>query len=730
MTRTGEIKFADFFIRGADMQNLSKLAYFRRTLLSNTMQANRFVFALLGLGLATAATPAFADASLPTGGSVVAGAASITSGANATTISQTSARAVVNWDGFSVGQGSSVGFVQPDARSATLNRVTGTTTSQIAGQITSNGAVYLVNPNGIAITASGAVNTAGGFVASTLDIANGDFMAGRLNFVGNGASGSVSNAGHITASQGAYVALLGGSVSNSGFITVPLGRVGLGSGESIALDLNGGGFMQVAVPTNLLTGSNALINNAGSISASGGTVLLKAASVKAAVRNIVNMSGNINADSATSNGGTITLLGGEGGTVTVNGTLSARATGTTGSGGVIETSGYHTKLNGISVSTSAANGKTGKWIIDPVDFTVAAVGGDITGAQLGTNLNSTTVFIDSNSGSLGTNGDVNFNDNVSWTSGNALFVDASRNVNINANLDNNAGAFISLTADSTGNGNGTVIFAPGKSISTVNSVVNVFYNPTSYATPTDYSANILGGFVYDYILVNNVNDLQAINTNLNGKYGLVHNINASATAGWNGGLGFVPLGTDSTGGILNAGLGFAGTFYAQSQSITGLTINRPLISNVGLFGYSSGNIAAVNLVNGNVTGASNVGGLVGYQGTNFNPLWGNGGVNRSSYSGTVNGQNNVGGVIGFSTADLDQVFALGATVTGTNGVGGIIGTQLAGIVSFAAVDPTTSVTGGPNVGGIVGVLGDGTIVAADSRATVSGTNGTGGVIFL
>ncbi|MDE2043165.1 MAG: hypothetical protein KGJ05_08830, partial [Alphaproteobacteria bacterium] len=48
-------------------------------------------------------------------------------------------------------------------------------------------------------TATGTVNTAGGFVASTLDMADADFMAGRLNFSGKGASASVSNAGRISA---------------------------------------------------------------------------------------------------------------------------------------------------------------------------------------------------------------------------------------------------------------------------------------------------------------------------------------------------------------------------------------------------------------------------------------------------------------------------------------------------------------------------------------------------
>ena len=42
-------------------------------------------------------------------------------------------------------------------------------------QLQANGQVYLVNPNGIAITPTGAVQVGGGFVASTLGIADSDF---------------------------------------------------------------------------------------------------------------------------------------------------------------------------------------------------------------------------------------------------------------------------------------------------------------------------------------------------------------------------------------------------------------------------------------------------------------------------------------------------------------------------------------------------------------------------
>src|ERR1700688_4738865 len=191
------------------------------------------------------APPVLAQSVLPQGGSVVGGSATIgTPTNNALTITQRSPNAIINWNSFSIGQPNAVTFNQPSSSSAILNRVTGNTASTIAGTLRAN-----VNPNGIAITPSGTVNVGGGFVASTLGISDHDFLSGKRTFTGNGSSAAVSNAGRINVGRGVFVALLGGTVSNEGRINVPLGKVGLGSGESITLDLAGDSFMQVAVPT-------------------------------------------------------------------------------------------------------------------------------------------------------------------------------------------------------------------------------------------------------------------------------------------------------------------------------------------------------------------------------------------------------------------------------------------------------------------------------------------------
>ena len=131
------------------------------------------------------ASTAFAQSILPTNGVVTSGAASIRqSGAD---VGQSKPRRARSSTGaaFRSARANGVTFDQPSASSAILNRVTGSARSTIAGELQANGQVYLVNPNGIAITPTGAVQVGGGFVASTLGIADSDFNKGNLNFVGN-----------------------------------------------------------------------------------------------------------------------------------------------------------------------------------------------------------------------------------------------------------------------------------------------------------------------------------------------------------------------------------------------------------------------------------------------------------------------------------------------------------------------------------------------------------------
>ncbi|NGM38654.1 filamentous hemagglutinin N-terminal domain-containing protein, partial [Methylobacterium sp. DB0501] len=320
--------------------------------------AHPLLVALLASTALVGIAPARAQG-LPTGGQVVSGGVTIGTPQNgALAITQSSQNAIVNWQGFSIGQGNRVDIRQPDAQSAILNRVTGATPSTIAGQLTANGQVYLVNPNGITITRSGQVTAGGGFVASTLGISDEDFKAGRRQFRGSGASAKVTNHGTITVGRGGYAALIGGQVSNGGLIAVPMGKVGLGSGERATLDLSGDGFLQVAVPTGA-KGRGALVSHSGTISADGGSVTLTAAAARDMARQAVNLSGTVEARSVSGRNGHITLSGGDG-SVTVGAGARLDASGAGGEkGGRIQVRGRHVTVAGTLDASGARGGRIG-----------------------------------------------------------------------------------------------------------------------------------------------------------------------------------------------------------------------------------------------------------------------------------------------------------------------------------------------------------------------------------
>ena len=123
------------------------------------------------------ATSAYAN---PT---VVNGAAQFTTTGNLLNIVNTP-NAIINWGSFSIGANEITKFVQQSASSAVLNRVAaGLSPSSILGALQSNGRVFLINPNGIVFGAGSQINV-GGLVASTMNLSNEDFLAGRMRFTG------------------------------------------------------------------------------------------------------------------------------------------------------------------------------------------------------------------------------------------------------------------------------------------------------------------------------------------------------------------------------------------------------------------------------------------------------------------------------------------------------------------------------------------------------------------
>ena len=164
------------------------------------MKTARPAFKRQVLGLAVATCFAAAVHANPTGPSVASGAAGFSTSGNTLTVTNTPG-AIINWQAFSIRPDEVTRFIQSGAASAVLNRVTGAEQSAILGQLLSNGRVFLINPSGVAIGAGARIDTAG-FVASSLNLSNEDFLAGRFRFTDSGNAGAVTNAGTINAHSG------------------------------------------------------------------------------------------------------------------------------------------------------------------------------------------------------------------------------------------------------------------------------------------------------------------------------------------------------------------------------------------------------------------------------------------------------------------------------------------------------------------------------------------------
>ncbi|HUX25545.1 MAG TPA: filamentous hemagglutinin N-terminal domain-containing protein, partial [Burkholderiales bacterium] len=141
--------------------------------------------------------PAWAN---PTGPQVVNGAASFSQAGKLLTVNNTNG-AIINWNSFSIGASETTRFNQASASSSVLNRVIANDPSVLLGTLSSNGKVWLVNPAGILVGQGAKIDVAG-FVASTLNVANQDFLAGRLNFGATPNAGSIQNDGQITTPSG------------------------------------------------------------------------------------------------------------------------------------------------------------------------------------------------------------------------------------------------------------------------------------------------------------------------------------------------------------------------------------------------------------------------------------------------------------------------------------------------------------------------------------------------
>jgi len=644
----------------------------------------------------------------PNGGQVVTGTARITQSGTTTTINQTTQNLSLNWKSFDIAPTETVNFVQPSASSIAANRILDINGTQILGRLNANGQVYLINPNGILFGRGAQVNV-GALVASTLDFNDASLNGNSRIFSSNGA-GSIINKGEINATgSGGYVALLGNTVSNQGAITAPQGTVALGAGNTTTLTFQNNSLIRMQIDQSVL---DTLAENGGLIRADGGMVLINAGAKDALLASVVNNTGVIEAHTVKEHNGTIILGGMTAGTVNVSGTLDASAPNG-GNGGFIETSAAHVKIaDDVKITTAAPEGNVGTWLIDPIDYTIAAVDPDngtnyMSNAALETSLGSTAVIIQTDSGGTG-NGDIFVNSALTWTA-NKLTLSAHGDININADLNATNTASLALHF-----GQSVVAAGNTSQITTTNAEVNLPAGTTNFTTlqgsdgvgkafTVITSLGVLGS--------KTATDLEGMNGNVAANYALGSNIDAASTSSAFGPSGFTPI------------LGFSGTFDGLGHTISGLFMDKGATGSIGLIGSTGVGsvIRNVGLVGGSVTGGASTGPLVGSNGS---------GTVYNSYATGINvsGAAGTGGLVGSNTTGtISNSYATGDVSNGVAaGAGGLVGSNNEGTISnsYAIGD----ITGGASSGGLLGANTVGAIINSYATGDVTGAAGTGGLV--
>jgi len=198
------------------------------------------------------------------------------------------------------------------------------------------------------------------------------------------------------------------------------------------------------------------------------------------------------------------------------------------------------------------------------------------------------------------------------------------------------------------------------------------------------------GTAEDPYVVTTVDDLQAMENDLSAYYELGGNIDASATSGWNGGAGFVPI-SDFTGQLDGKGHAITSLFIDRTsttkQALFGQISGSAVLTDVSLslvditsdasytaalVGYISGTSCtitdcdATGTVTCTGTSGSYTGGLIGYM---------EGGTVSGCYSTctVVAAESYAGGLVAYAeTGDFDDCYATGdITITGaTKDLGG------------------------------------------------------------
>ncbi|MGN6081929.1 two-partner secretion domain-containing protein [Trinickia sp.] len=616
---------------------------------------------------------AHASGLLPVGGQFVAGTGSIDSNGTQMTINQTSSRGIIDWKGFSIGHDNRVDI--HNGNGATLNRVTGNYLSWISGMLTSTGSVYLINPQGVVVAASGVISTGGRFVASTLDVGNNTFMnGGSMTFTGD-SNAQIVNLGTIGSSGGDVFLISRNEVSNSGNISAPTGSIELAAGQNVLLQ-DSTSSRQVFVQT----GSHGIVWNRGALQAA-------QVSLQAADGNIYALGGNhspIRATGTAARDGHVWLVADTG---YVKQAQRVDATNADGSGGTVDTTAATFSPSLLGDTTVAA----GTWNIATPSLDVTGT----VGAALSNSLNAgTSVNV------TATQGDIDVGANVGWNGNASLTLGAYRSIAIDTGkwISNQGAGNLTVRADATGIDNhGSVTNNGALNWQYSTGTVNVLYDMNGAYTGPQFEnlgppRSVTGVSQMNiYELVNSLSDLQNISQNLAGFYALGKNIDGA-------GASVASIGNDATP--------FRGELNGLGHSIDHITIVPVVYSadpSQRLFGLFGEIGAAATVRNLNLTNSQSLQGnsVVGAFGGLLAGI--NGGFIFNVFaSGTLSPSPGMGagGLVGTNYGVINQSAADVSIEAVSGGVGGLVASNYGRITQSYATGAVESI--GPNslAGGI------------------------------
>jgi filamentous hemagglutinin family protein len=495
----------------------------------------------------------------PAGGVVTSGSATISSSGNSTVIQQGSQQAIINWNSFNIQSGEKTQFVQPNSSAVALNRINPTQgASQINGQLTSNGQIILINAAGLHFGSGASVNV-GGLIASTANISDANFLAGKYIFDQPSTynNASIINQGKIVAANYGLVAFLGNTVINNGLIQAELGSVVLGSGTKFTLDFNGDQLINFTVDAPATNSGS--ITNTGSLIADGGKILVTAQAATSVLDNAIDMAGNAQANSVSQQNGEIILSSNAG--VVVAGNVKASGAGTGNSGGTIQVN-----ANNFSTGSRAvldASGDTGGGNINIAANSITLINSTVKADTLVSGA-AGTIVLDANSAAFA-NSLVSATGIGTGTTGGSIQV-AANNINISD------GSLLSANGDFIG-GNVTLSGVANAGSSTNAAVISLdgWSQISANATGSD---SVVGGDVNLYAttallaggISANDSTAQGVGGDI-GVYGL--NLYVLPGASIDASAGFV-------GGVVNLG----GNPYSTTASTTSANVVTSLFSDV------------------------------------------------------------------------------------------------------------------------------------------------------